>query len=400
MARAQSAKAQHTVPDCEAAMNGTARPAARRGTVENAAGSQRSSGEGAQTAPDAALTAAPGRTVWLDAVRILACFGVIYNHAVGPSVVAGNAAAPFWTLFAYQLCKLAVPMFFMISGALLLGKIDSYRKLFSRIGRIAAALAVFTYVYYAVYCYDHALPFDWKMGLLCVVRDRIGLTSGFWFLYRYLALLVMLPLLQRMAAGMRGRDFLVYLGISILVCGSYWDVSFFASAALPNGYLAIPLYSVYIGMLIMGHCIHRYLAPNGRWALMAAAGLLVWNAAAAYLTLAAQRVDLARAAGLDRCERGLVVLAAGCLFYLAKCLFAWRLPSPRAARAVTGVARWTFCAFLVSDLFLDHLTGVRAWLATGLTPHGAAQAYALIVFAASLAAGAVLTRVPGLKKIL
>ena len=58
------------------------------------------------------------REIWLDVLRVLAAFLVIVNHTnsdVFQSVTPANGT--WWLSIAwYALCKIAVPLFVMISG--------------------------------------------------------------------------------------------------------------------------------------------------------------------------------------------------------------------------------------------------------------------------------------------
>ena len=87
------------------------------------------------------MSQAGKRTVYLDFIRILAIYMVLFNHTrtsgfVLFTVRRGSFFYPFY-LFNAILIKSAVPLFFMVSGALLLGKEESYSQINNilRIGR-------------------------------------------------------------------------------------------------------------------------------------------------------------------------------------------------------------------------------------------------------------------------
>lgn len=66
------------------------------------------------------------RRYYIDILRILACFMVVLNH-FDPGFYAFHnkqqGTVSYWLLLAFSVfCKFAVPLFFMISGALLLKK--------------------------------------------------------------------------------------------------------------------------------------------------------------------------------------------------------------------------------------------------------------------------------------
>ena len=70
---------------------------------------------------------APSRKLHIEFLRILACLFVIFNHTDGFYIYAGCdlQAPPFWIYLALSVfTKFAVAMFFSISGALLLPKVE------------------------------------------------------------------------------------------------------------------------------------------------------------------------------------------------------------------------------------------------------------------------------------
>ncbi len=66
------------------------------------------------------------RRYYIDILRILACFMVVFNHFDLGFYAFHNkqqGTVSYWLLLAFSVfCKFAVPLFFMISGALLLKK--------------------------------------------------------------------------------------------------------------------------------------------------------------------------------------------------------------------------------------------------------------------------------------
>lgn len=79
-------------------------------------------------ASEASLPVREGRVFWLDAARALAVISVSFNHALSRSVLLNEAALAKPGLWSYAACllyvvsRLGVPLFLMISGALLLGR--------------------------------------------------------------------------------------------------------------------------------------------------------------------------------------------------------------------------------------------------------------------------------------
>ncbi len=71
-----------------------------------------------------------GRIMWIDLVRIFAIFLVVLLHNSRlPSEITLLTLPSFIVL---AVAKTSVPLFVMVSGALLLGKVESYRVFFKK----------------------------------------------------------------------------------------------------------------------------------------------------------------------------------------------------------------------------------------------------------------------------
>ena len=151
-----------------------------------------------------------GKRVHIELLRILACYLVIFNHAGGISLFArcepGSLAYWVYCIMG-QICNAAVPLFFAISGALLLPRTESIRDVYrKRVLRVAIVLLLVSALYHV-----------WRVRL---GEAEPGLryyfytlyTSGhyvhLWYLYAFLPFLMALPLLRPMAQSLKNEHFL------------------------------------------------------------------------------------------------------------------------------------------------------------------------------------------------
>lgn len=157
------------------------------------------------------------RKVHLDLLRLIAIFFVIFNHTGehGYMLFANDMASfvSIFYMFLSVLCKIAVPIFFMISGALLLRKEESLKQLFvKRILKIAIVLFFISVPYYYWLHRDNGIDvfsfFEWIYSN--------SASSSLWYLYSYLALLFMLPFLRSMVKNMKQQEF-IYLIVGHIV---------------------------------------------------------------------------------------------------------------------------------------------------------------------------------------
>lgn len=146
---------------------------------------------------------------YLEAVRITAVLLVMYNHSAPFMSFATQHGVQYAVSFFLSLvCKAAVPLFYMVSGALLLGKNESFGELVrKRILRIVAVIVIFSLLYYlkfAVRGQASVTPIRFLLGLPFDVAFL-----PYWYLYSYLGILVSLPFLLPVGAEYAEKCILV-----------------------------------------------------------------------------------------------------------------------------------------------------------------------------------------------
>ena len=166
--------------------------------------------------------------IHIEFIRIIAAFFVIFNHTGDKGFFLYSTyefgGIQFWiTLILSIFCKVAVPLFFMMSGALLLEKEYSLKTIWlDKITKIIVVLVVLSAFYYIRYHLLGLIPeISVKRFLVRLYKGSIHLP--FWYLYAYLAMLMSIPFLKSIARNLSERTFLYLIGIyfiyiSVLPC--------------------------------------------------------------------------------------------------------------------------------------------------------------------------------------
>ena len=154
------------------------------------------------------------KKVYYEWIRLIACFFVIFNHLKG-YVLFMNASGikqAFYMVISV-VTKINVPLFFMVSGALLLDKkediVTVLRKRISRIGLVSLLfeLGIYTECWLYASARGRDYEFTVKRFLYGVFERNLDETGAYWYLYAYLGFLFLLPLMQKLAKQMRRSDF-------------------------------------------------------------------------------------------------------------------------------------------------------------------------------------------------
>lgn len=160
------------------------------------------------------------RKSYLDFLRILACFLVIFNHVPGYDLFRSKNGAVQWVyMFITMFTRINVPIFFMISGALLLPREEPLSKVLKqRTARIFAVILVFSTVLYIAYNPWGATFGGWLRGI--ITGD---VNFAYWYLYAYLGFLVMLPFMREIAKNFGRKEF-IYLLVLHVCFGTVWKM--------------------------------------------------------------------------------------------------------------------------------------------------------------------------------
>ena len=181
------------------------------------------------------------RKLHLEMIRIIAVFLVIFNHTDGFIYYTETTNRLTWlfSLGMAGICRIAVPLFFMVSGALLLDKEESVKDLFQkRVARILTILIAFSLFYYFMDC----IRYGWQNTGMTDFFEKLctnGIRESFWFLYMYLAMLLTLPFFRKMAKhlGDKLMIYLMLLKILFSVLIPLVNISFEISVYLDAGFV-------------------------------------------------------------------------------------------------------------------------------------------------------------------
>lgn len=225
---------------------------------------------------------ADDRQSWADWARIAAIVAVVSIHVLGPvSFRASLVGTPFWWAanVINSASRWSVPVFFMVSGALLLnrsrreGAARFYRR---RLLRIGVPLLVWSLVYVPVLVYlgIQVTPQSWVISIA-----RGSPYGHLYFLFALLGCYLVKPLLERLS----GPE----LGV-FAACAIGWAVGQRAlQVVLPHSAAnALELWLYYVGFFAAGGWLARRPAgAAARWLVVGGAAVAVTAAGTWWLVV-------------------------------------------------------------------------------------------------------------------
>lgn len=348
------------------------------------------------------------RRVHLDALRVLAIFFVVMNHTgyAGQLYYLQIHEHPLhWLLMGFSaLHKTAVPLFLMVSGALLIGKEESFRELFrKRILRFALVLLLFSLLGYLYDIRDHLADFNYFYFFTNLYSYR--LVDSYWYLYCYLGYLLVLPFLRRLGPAMRDRDYLylvmlwlVFKGVDLLpifVLGEQYGLSETFVLFVLEYTFFFPLMGYYLERRLAEKCFTR---KNARLALLA---MLL---ATALMCLATERWCTFRgewpAIAGEITFGALNFVSALALYFFAKTLFLHHPTAAWLSAALRMLGACSFGLYLLQHYFLAWLRPVYTALSPVIGSYPACLVWVLCICLAGSGVTLLLRQIPGLNKLI
>ncbi len=325
------------------------------------------------------------RYVYLEVLRVVAIICVIFNHTgsraflrFGQSLGRGPFGVP--ELAASELCKVAVPCFLMVSGAVLLGKDEPIRVIWAkRLPRIVLVTLLASVAQYALICVGYypgrsiAAP---SIGNFFAMTYANPLIPPYWYLYIYMMFLIALPLLRLVARTAQPVHYRYLFGLQV----AFQLLSSLIATAghtKASPFLALPFLSQIVFYPLTGYALHNAIVDGRIHRRQLAAGALA-SVAALIVTGVLVVVD-GRQTGDPASETyldALVALPAATLFALVGVAFRHASPRPWLRRLLTTLGSCTFGVYIIDEITRQALVGP---VVDALTP-------ALPTFLATLAA--------------
>lgn len=206
---------------------------------------------------------------YISALRVLATILVILIHASTGYLNHFDAKAFNWnyanTLNSFS--RFSIPIFVMISGALLLGKkentLDFYKK---RLAKICIPFAIWTLIYLIYYFYRYTpfivLPFP-QVVETSIQKILHGASAHLWFLYMIVGLYLAIPFLRMIVHQASQNEMVLLLAL--------WAASLLIMNNEFNSYLPavdLTVFSGYIGYLFLGYFLAKKDFNVSWWLLL------------------------------------------------------------------------------------------------------------------------------------
>jgi surface polysaccharide O-acyltransferase-like enzyme len=215
-------------------------------------------------------TARPKNLDWINSLRLIALLAVIVLHVSAiPLGQYGHVPLNTWLIadLYNALVRFAVPVFVMITGALLLHReyeLGSFLK--KRLSRVVVPFLFWSLVYVGYSWYNEELVFDadtWTNTKLVLHQLKYGSSYHLWYVYMLIGLYFFIPIISKFVRNATKREIEYFLVMWLLVM-------LLAQPILSryNPQVDLHYFAGYAGYLVLGHYLTFHINYSKR--------LLIW----------------------------------------------------------------------------------------------------------------------------
>ena len=178
----------------------------------------------------------------IEMLRIIAVVMVVLNHSDLYYTYYTNTDSVLTfsvSLLLSCICRINVPLFMMITGALLIPKAESWSVIFKkRISRMLVVLVAFSALMYGLQC------FAWNQDIFSAMAFaekllKNEIQTSYWYLYEYIGILMMLPFLGAIARNMDLDCMKYFLGLGLIVKVGVSMIGQFTGYSMPMSFFVL-----------------------------------------------------------------------------------------------------------------------------------------------------------------
>lgn len=305
------------------------------------------------------------RLLYVDIAKCLAIFLVIVNHTNSQIFLSLSPSLTWFASVTYfYACRVAVPVFIMATGIVLLSRKDSYFTHAKRLFRIIIVLAVFSVFYSYV---NNGFPSGIKDAYERLLRFvSQPSTNALWYLYLYVCITLAMPFLQKLLAALTKKDIEIFLVATIFIFGLCYTIVYLLGVR-PYANINITIYSYPIMYLFAGYYIHNHLEVKKSLFILAVSGLVlsvIFGVTSLYLQ---RDVPYSTSLLVSNLETINIAIESVSFLYIVKCISTY-LQNEKVSAIFRALAVCVFGVYLISDFVLVRTLPVYVSLKEYMNP--------------------------------
>jgi surface polysaccharide O-acyltransferase-like enzyme len=219
------------------------------------------------------------RKSYISNLRVLTTFSVVLLHSAGAHLLQfQQLPTDVWNVANLydSFTRFAVPVFVMISGAVLLGK-DEELGVFTRkrLSRILIPFIFWSLTYATLKYYPTLSELSfWESSKLIITDASLGSAIHLWYLFMIIGLYLIIPILRKWTVHYKENEIRYFLTIWLFtLCIGFFQIGLFQK-------INLTYFSGFIGYLVLGYYLDRVVIRYKRITTVLALGFIILGAMA------------------------------------------------------------------------------------------------------------------------
>lgn len=347
------------------------------------------------------------RKLYIDVLRIMATLMIMFNHTSTFGFALYTVRTDgilYWIyLFLAISAKTAVPIFFMISGGLLLEREETLETLLKkRFLRFVIVLLAGTASHYAYFA-------NWERSELSMsgLVERVfsgNMVTPYWYLYSYLGFLLMLPILRKLVSVLQTQDFVYLIGMYFLMkLLSVVQFLVWKGSIEHSPYFSFFIMGDNIFYPLLGYFVEHRLPQKfyeKKYTYVAALSAIVTVGVCCVLTFLQSRLfDVWDEGSTQTFFNTFIFVPAGCLYFIIKYWFAKHFVDEKISRKISAIGECTFGVYVFETIYREETKRVLELLIQYFPTIIACGIWIICAFAMGSVVTLIIKQIPGIRKI-
>lgn len=279
--------------------------------------------------------------LYLNILKIFSCFMVIINHTNGFILENKTFANSTFYCIMFSLCKVAVGLFLMVTGALTLNKNYSYKKILKCIFRVGAPVFALSCLFYIKDVGMHNINvFEFLKSIL-----SSPYILPYWYIYALIGVYLVLPFIQKMVKNFDNTDYIIFILIFLIIPTIISFLKTFLGFNI-NYNLQLAFFPSIISIIVCGYYISK--VKLSKKFLISSVIVFIASYIIMFLSMYLPYLNKGEISyALDSWNAFPVVLMSISLFYIVRHLFENKNYSKRITNVITMIASTTFGIYLI-----------------------------------------------------
>ena len=334
----------------------------------------------------------------LDFLRVVACILVIVIHVANVYCRAYTNIEQINYIGAVifnSLARISVPIFFMISGALLIKEANfDMKKYLKRIWRLLFALITWNIIYFI---FNHLyLGNTVKFNDVLIESFFEPTKRHLWFMYAIIGIYMVLPFIQNMCKNLSKKEENLFMGLWTFFVGILYIIKVILKVEV-NYPIPIIQGTYYLGYFVIGHFLYKrskeILEPKKYNKYLITVPIVCF--VITIISTCMKSFEYGKYYNLLLAYRSIFyMLSSSCIFLL----FTINKEKFKESKLVSSISGLSFGIYLIHPVFLNIIT--ENIVITEQLSYLFIPIYSIIIFILSYISCLIIKRIPILNRVL